>query len=150
MVWHFDYYLRSNVLYQSNNAQTDANRPQMDPMEFDHNDNTQELQLNMSRGNAEDLLYSRRHRHHVSGTRLLPPGADRRVRPARRRRTIAFSGVVPPTQTCRQPVHGRGQPEQHVDDGRGARARVTARCSCSRTASRSARPSTAASWAPRR
>lgn len=101
LVWHFDYWLRSNVYYGSNNAQTDANRPQMDPMEFDFNDNTQELQLNKSRGNADDVMYSAA-TGITSGTRLLPPGAKP---PAAGTPTAAtpFSGVVPPTQTSDSP-----------------------------------------------
>ncbi len=72
MVWHWDYWLRSNVYYGSNNAQNDSNRPQMDPMEFDYNDNTQELQLNKGRGNPEDLLFSAA-AGITSGTRKLQP-----------------------------------------------------------------------------
>jgi M6 family metalloprotease-like protein len=102
MAWHFDYHLRSNVLYQSNNAQTDANRPQMDPMEFDYNDNTQELQLNKGRGNAEDLLYSAA-TGITSGTRLLPPEADQDIRTGPPSEPRSFSGVVVPTQTSDHP-----------------------------------------------
>jgi hypothetical protein len=45
----------------------------MDPVEFDYNDNTQEMQLNKGRGNPEDLLYSAA-TGITSGTRQLPPG----------------------------------------------------------------------------
>jgi M6 family metalloprotease-like protein len=72
MVWHFDYWLRSNVYFHSNNAQSFSNRPQMDPMEFDQNDNTQELQLNYSRGNVGDLL-SGAAAGISSGTRKVQP-----------------------------------------------------------------------------
>ena len=58
MVWHFDYYRRSNTYYGANDAGSDSNRPQMDPMEFDFNDNTQELQLGTTRGEPQDLLSS--------------------------------------------------------------------------------------------
>jgi M6 family metalloprotease-like protein len=74
MAWHFDYWVRSNVRYGSNNAQNDANRPQMDVMEWDGNDNTQEQQLSLSRGNAEDLMYGAS-TGITSGTRMLAPGA---------------------------------------------------------------------------
>ena len=102
MAWHFDYYLRSNVLFQSNNAQTDANRPQMDPMEFDFNDNTQELQLNKGRGNAEDLIASAA-TGITSGTRMLPPGADAQVFDGPPSDTVPFSGFVTPAQPADNP-----------------------------------------------
>ena len=72
MVWHFDYFRRSNIYNGSNNAQSDPNRPQMDPVEFDFNDNTQELQLDKGRGNPEDLLFGAA-TGITSGTRQLPP-----------------------------------------------------------------------------
>jgi M6 family metalloprotease-like protein len=74
MAWHFDYWLRSNVYFGSNNAQNDANRPQMDVMEWDRNDNTQEQQLSLSRGNAEDLVFGAS-TGITSGTRQLAPNA---------------------------------------------------------------------------
>ena len=74
MAWHFDYWLRSNVYFGSNNAQNDANRPQMDVMEWDANDNTQEQQLSLSRGNAEDLVFGAS-TGITSGTRQLTPDA---------------------------------------------------------------------------
>ena len=57
LVWHFDYYKKSNVYYGSNNGQTDANRSQMDVEEFDFLDNTQELQLNYTRGEPSDPFF---------------------------------------------------------------------------------------------
>jgi M6 family metalloprotease-like protein len=57
LVWHFDYYKKSNVFYAANDANSDPNRPQMDPEEFDFNDNSQELQLNLTRGEPSDLWY---------------------------------------------------------------------------------------------
>ncbi|MBK5305115.1 MAG: immune inhibitor A [Frankiaceae bacterium] len=78
MAWHFDYWLRSNVYFGSNNAQSDANRPQMDVMEWDRNDNTQEQQLSLSRGNAEDLVFGAA-TGITSGTRLVSPGAPPRL-----------------------------------------------------------------------
>ncbi|MCW2605569.1 MAG: hypothetical protein JWO60_262, partial [Frankiales bacterium] len=73
MTWHFDYHQRSNIINGSNNAQDDANRPQMDVMEWDYNDNTQEQQLSLSRGNAEDLMFGAA-TGITSGTRKLTPG----------------------------------------------------------------------------
>jgi M6 family metalloprotease-like protein len=73
MVWHFDYWKRSNTLYGGNDAQTDPNRYQMDVEEFDQNDNSQELQLNYSRGNPSDFLQGAA-TGITSGTRELPPG----------------------------------------------------------------------------
>ena len=101
LVWHFDYWLRSNVYFGSNNAQTDANRPQLDLMEFDFNDNTQELQLNKGRGNADDALFSAA-TGITSGTRLLPPGSPAAVEGAPSE-PVALSGLVPPTQTADSP-----------------------------------------------
>lgn len=75
MVWHWDYYLRSNVYFGGNNAGSDPNRPQMDPVEFDRNDNTQELQLALTRGDPGDLLWGAA-TGITSGTRLLPPLPD--------------------------------------------------------------------------
>ncbi|MPZ68575.1 MAG: hypothetical protein GEU71_03500 [Actinobacteria bacterium] len=96
MVWHFDYVARSNVYYGSNNAGSDPNRPQMDPMEWDYNDNTQELQLNLTRGEPTDVMWGAA-TGITSGTRKLPPGLpDVDGDP---QATIEFSGAVPPAQT---------------------------------------------------
>jgi M6 family metalloprotease-like protein len=73
LVWHFDYYRRSNTYYGANDAGSDANRPQMDPMEFDFNDNTQELQLGTTRGEPQDLL-SAAATGITSGTAMASPG----------------------------------------------------------------------------
>jgi M6 family metalloprotease-like protein len=73
MVWHFDYYRRSNVYYGANDAGSDSNRPQMDPMEFDFNDNTQELQLGTTRGEPQDLLAAAA-TGITSGTHMPSPG----------------------------------------------------------------------------
>ncbi|MDT7800546.1 MAG: immune inhibitor, partial [Actinomycetota bacterium] len=91
MVWHFDYWLRSNVYFNANNAQSFANRPQMDPMEFDRNDNTQELQLNFSRGNVGDLL-SGAAAGISSGTRKVQPNLV--VLTGTPQAQIAFDGVT--------------------------------------------------------
>ncbi len=73
-VWHFDYWRQSTTYFGgANNAQSDSNRYQMDLEEFDQNDNTQELQLNYGRGNAQDLLTPAA-TGITSGTRMLPPG----------------------------------------------------------------------------
>ncbi|MFA5785402.1 MAG: immune inhibitor A domain-containing protein [Actinomycetota bacterium] len=57
LVWHFDYYKNANLYSGTNNAQNDPNRFQMDVEEFDFNDNTQELQLNITRGDPDDLWF---------------------------------------------------------------------------------------------
>jgi hypothetical protein len=73
LLWHFDYWKRSNTLYGGNNAQSDADRYQMDVEEFDQNDNTQDLQLNYGRGTPGDYLQGAA-TGITSGTRELPPG----------------------------------------------------------------------------
>ena len=73
LVWHFDYWRQSTTYFaHSNNAQNDPNRYQLDVEEFDRNDNTQELQLNHSRGNPADYLIGAA-TGITSGTRQLPP-----------------------------------------------------------------------------
>ncbi|WP_372734747.1 immune inhibitor A domain-containing protein [Nocardioides sp.] len=73
MVWHFDYWRQSTTYFaHSNDAQNDSQRYQMDVEEFDRNDNTQELQLNLSRGNPADYLVGAA-TGITSGTRMLPP-----------------------------------------------------------------------------
>ena len=91
MAWHYDYWRRSNVYFGSNNAQNDSNRPQMDVMEWDFNDNSQELQLSLSRGNAEDVMFGAA-TGITSGTRMMPPG----VPPAtgEPQKPIEFSGAA--------------------------------------------------------
>lgn len=77
MVWHFDYWRQSTTYFgHSNDAQSDSNRYQMDIEEFDRNDNTQELQLNHSRGNPADYLAAAA-TGITSGTRSMPPGIPR-------------------------------------------------------------------------
>ncbi|HUR05470.1 MAG TPA: immune inhibitor A domain-containing protein, partial [Nonomuraea sp.] len=73
IVWHFDNYRRSNLYFNGNDAQNDAERYQMDVEEFDQNDNTQELQRNETRGGPEDYLLAAA-TGITSGTRQLPPG----------------------------------------------------------------------------
>lgn len=74
MVWHFDYWRQSTTYFgHGNDAQSDSNRYQVDVEEFDQNDNTQELQLNHSRGNPSDYLVGAA-TGITSGTRLVPPG----------------------------------------------------------------------------
>jgi M6 family metalloprotease-like protein len=73
MVWHFDYIRRSNVYFGANDAGSDPNRPQMDPMEFDFNDDSQELQLGLTRGETTDLVWDAA-TGITSGTRM-PHGA---------------------------------------------------------------------------
>jgi M6 family metalloprotease-like protein len=73
LVWHFDYWRQSTTYFaHANDAQNDPNRYQLDVEEFDQNDNTQELQLNYSRGNASDFLVGAA-TGITSGTRQLPP-----------------------------------------------------------------------------
>src|SRR3954466_544105 len=73
LVWHFDYWRQSTTYFaHANDAQNDPNRYQMDVEEFDQNDNTQELQLNLARGNASDFLVGAA-TGITSGTRKLPP-----------------------------------------------------------------------------
>jgi M6 family metalloprotease-like protein len=57
LTWHFDYWRRSNVLHGQNGANNDPNRMQMDVEEWDHNDNTQEIALNMNRAEASDVAW---------------------------------------------------------------------------------------------
>ena len=105
MSWHFDYYKRSNVYYGANNAQTDPNRPQMDPMEFDFNDNTQELQLNLVRGEATDLV-SGAAAGITSGTRKLAPG----INTGKPQAGSTYSGVLPPAGTADHPFEVQANP----------------------------------------
>lgn len=75
-VWHFDYWRQSTTYFgHGNDAQSDPNRYQMDLEEFDQNDNSQELQLNHSRGNPADLLTAAA-TGITSGTHLAPPGTS--------------------------------------------------------------------------
>lgn len=96
MVWHFDYYRRSNVYFGGNDAGSDPNRPQMDPVEFDWNDNTQELQLGLTRGEPQDVIAGAA-TGITSGTRKISielPAVDGDPQAEE-----AWSSVVPPTQT---------------------------------------------------
>jgi M6 family metalloprotease-like protein len=78
MVWHFDYWRQSTTYFaHGNDAQNDPNRYQMDLLEFDQNDNTQDLQLNFARGNPNDYM-SGAATGITSGTRQLPPGIPRK------------------------------------------------------------------------
>lgn len=94
-VWHFDYYKQSSTYFGgTNDAQTDPNRYQMDLEEFDQNDNTQELQLNLARGNASDLLTPAA-TGITSGTHLLPPGA-KASRKGKPQKPVELSGTATP------------------------------------------------------
>lgn len=57
LTWHFDYWRRSNVYFGQNGANNDPNRMQMDVEEWDYNDNTQEIALNMNRAEASDVAW---------------------------------------------------------------------------------------------
>jgi M6 family metalloprotease-like protein len=76
LVWHFDYWRQSSTYFgHANDAQSDPNRYQMDLEEFDQNDNSQELQLNDSRGNPADFLVGAA-TGITSGTHQPPPGVE--------------------------------------------------------------------------
>jgi M6 family metalloprotease-like protein len=99
MIWHFDYYKKSNVFFASNDAQSDPNRPQMDPEEFDFNDNTQEIQLNLTRGEPSDLWF---------GASTGMTSATRREEPlpkitGKPDAPMTGSGITPPGGTAQYP-----------------------------------------------
>lgn len=95
-VWHFDYWRQSTTYFGgSNDAQSDPNRYQMDLEEFDRNDNTQELQLNYGRGNADDLLTAAA-TGITSGTHLLPPGVTAATSRGKVQKPIEISGTTTP------------------------------------------------------
>jgi hypothetical protein len=110
MVWHFDYYLRSNTINGANDAGTDPNRPQMDPIEFDYNDNTQELQLNVTRGEPSDVMWGAA-TGITSGTRMLAPGVPPETRSGEPQGPIEISGTVLPTQTADSPFTVENDPD---------------------------------------
>ena len=93
MIWHFDYYKKSNTYEGANDAQTDPNRPQMDPEEFDFNDNTQELQLGRTRGEPSDLWFGA-----ATGMTSATRQPFLRVLPGKPDAPLSGSGVVVPTQ----------------------------------------------------
>ncbi|MGH2783870.1 MAG: immune inhibitor A domain-containing protein, partial [Actinomycetota bacterium] len=95
MIWHFDYYKKSNTYEGANNAQTDPNRPQMDPEEFDFNDNTQELQLGRTRGEPSDLWFGA-----ATGMTSATRHPFLTVLPGKPDASLSGSGVVVPTQTA--------------------------------------------------
>ena len=92
LIWHFDYHRKSNVYYGQNDGQSDPNRSQMDLEEFDFNDNTQELQLNYTRGEPSDVWYGAA-TGMTSATRLAPPGLPSRGNPDP---DLTGEGVTPP------------------------------------------------------
>lgn len=90
LTWHFDYWRQSTTYFgHGNSAQSDPNRYQMDLVEFDRNDNTQELQRNYGRGNPEDYL-SPAATGITSGTFQLPPG----IKPGKPQGPIELSGTT--------------------------------------------------------
>lgn len=94
MVWHFDYWRQSTTYFaHGNDAQNDPQRYQMDVEEFDRNDNSQELQLNLSRGNPADYLTAAA-TGITSGTRQLPPGV--KVPKGQSQNPIDISGASTP------------------------------------------------------
>ncbi len=94
ITWHFDYWARSNVYFGANDAQNVPDRLQMDVMEFDRNDTTQELQLNLHRGEESDLITSAA-TGLTSGTYTVPPGYPPLT--GTPQHGIAWSGTVVPT-----------------------------------------------------
>lgn len=92
LIWHFDYWKKSNTYYGANNGQSDPNHPQMDPEEFDFNDDTQELQLNHNRGEPSDLWFGAA-TGMTSATRESPPGVPTKGDP---QQAIEGAGVTPP------------------------------------------------------
>ncbi len=105
-MWHFDYCKQSSTYFGgTNDAQSDPNRYQMDLEEFDQNDNTQELQLNLARGNAGDLLTAAA-TGITSGTHLLPPGA-KKGSSAKPQKPIEISGTSTPITPGANDVHRR-------------------------------------------
>lgn len=95
MIWHFDYYKKSNTYGGANNAQNDPNRPQMDPEEFDFNDNTQELQLGLTRGEPSDVWFGA-----ATGMTSATRRPNLTVLPGKPDAPLSGSGVVVPTQTA--------------------------------------------------
>jgi M6 family metalloprotease-like protein len=57
LTWHFDYWRRSNVYFGANNAQDDPDRMQMDVEEWDFYDDTQDIALNLHRGEGSDPVH---------------------------------------------------------------------------------------------
>jgi M6 family metalloprotease-like protein len=99
IVWHFDYWKQANTYYGGNDAETDVDRYQMDVEEFDRNDNTQELQLDYSRGNVSDYLIGAA-TGITSGTHQLPPGSHKiKGHP---QKPIDLSGTTPPAGSSSQ------------------------------------------------
>jgi len=97
LVWHFDYFARSNVLPgYANNGQDDANRLQMDVVEWDQNDNTQELQLNYNRAEPTDVVFGAA-AGITSGMHLEEPG--RPVVAGDPQKALSFSGTLIPFTT---------------------------------------------------
>ncbi len=120
-VWHFDYWRQSSTYFgHDNNAQSDANRYQVDLEEFDQNDNTQEIQLNLARGNPADLLTAAA-TGITSGTHMLPP----HTKPAGKgkpQQPIEISGTTTPDLGRHGDLH-RQQDRRERVDGRHGRYR---------------------------
>ena len=91
LVWHFDYWRRSNVYFGNNDAQDDPIRMQVDVEEFDYYDDTQEIALNLHRGEGSDPVQSTA-TGVTSGTHQPPPGAPPDVGDAQA--TIPLSGLT--------------------------------------------------------
>lgn len=96
LAWRFDYWKRSNTYFGANDGQNVPDRMQMDVLEWDRNDNTQELQLNLHRGEVGDLVASAA-TGITSGTRLVEPGAP--IAAGDPQAGEEWSGTVVPTTT---------------------------------------------------
>jgi M6 family metalloprotease-like protein len=89
LTWHFDYWRRSNTYFGNNNAQDDANRMQMDVEEWDFNDNSQDIALNLHRGEGSDPVHATA-TGITSGTHAPSPGVP--LEPGDPQGDIAVSG----------------------------------------------------------
>jgi M6 family metalloprotease-like protein len=112
IVWHFDYWRQSTTYFaHGNDAQNDPNRYQMDVEEFDQNDNTQELQLNYSRGNPADYLIGAA-TGITSGTRQLPPGTPKQT--GAPQKPIDISGTTTPAAPASDPFKVAKNPNNYL------------------------------------
>lgn len=99
LVYHFDYWRRSNVLFGANGGQNEPNRMQMDVEEFDFYDDTQDIALNYQRGEASDLFLTTA-TGMTSGTRQISPIGQ--PAPGTPQAQIALGGSVTPASTTDQ------------------------------------------------
>jgi M6 family metalloprotease-like protein len=100
LVWHFDYWRRSNTYSGANDAQNDPNRMQVDVEEFDFYDNTQDIALNLHRGEGSDPFLTTA-TGVTSGTHQAPPGAPPDLGDPQA--TIQLSGLTTAVQPADAP-----------------------------------------------